>query len=169
VFPCQVMSFPYLLFASDIGKIWKPLWISKVDDLSLATGLLRIIYESKQSRVKKWSLIHWSIASALYYLLSLLIVTRIVYQRRIIGREFGKSEVRHFTSCLTIFHESGAVVLAFSTAYLVVLARFHSLINLLQSTTLQIQASSSSWIISSVMVMDSLRSCFRWSSYSVSP
>ena len=31
VFPCQVISLPYLLFASDIGKLRKPLRVSKSD------------------------------------------------------------------------------------------------------------------------------------------
>lgn len=139
VFPCQVISLPYLLFASDI-----------------ATGLLRIIYESMSTshpaRSRKWSLIHWSIASALYYLLSLLIVARVVYHRRIIGRDFGESEVRHFTSYLTIFYESGVIVLAFSTAYLVVLARFPDLMYILQSTMVQIQVMLSMIIVQRVAV-----------------
>jgi hypothetical protein len=115
--------------------------------LNLATGLLRIINDStprllsKATQSKNWALIHWSLATALYYLLSLLIVARVVYHRHLIGREIGDLEVGHFASRLTIFYESGAIVLVFSTAYLVVLAKFPDLMYIFQSTTVQIQAS----------------------------
>ncbi|KAF5359686.1 hypothetical protein D9756_003081 [Leucocoprinus leucothites] len=127
VIPCRVMGVPYLLFASNI-----------------ATGLLRIINESspqilpRSAQTKDWALINWGIATALYYLLSILIVARVIYHRHIIGREVGESEIGHFASILTIFYESGAIVLAFSTAYLVVLARFSYLMHIFQSTTVML-------------------------------
>ncbi|KXN88636.1 hypothetical protein AN958_06901 [Leucoagaricus sp. SymC.cos] len=140
VFPSEAMTLPYLLFASNI-----------------ATGLIRIINDStpqmlsQSTKDRNWALIHWSLATALYYLLSFLIFARVVYRRYIIGRDIGGSEIGHFASFLTIFYESGAIVLAFSTVYLIILARFPDLKDIFQPTTVQAQASCSSNISHSIV------------------
>ncbi|KXN88616.1 hypothetical protein AN958_06880 [Leucoagaricus sp. SymC.cos] len=128
VFPSEIMALPYLIYAT-----------------SIAAGLVRILCYttprliSESTKAKNWDLINWSIATGLYYLMTILNATRILYHRHTIRKEVDPKDVDKLASYLTIFYDSGAVVLPFSTAYLIALARFPHLRYIFQSTVTQNQ------------------------------
>ncbi|KAF9451900.1 hypothetical protein P691DRAFT_723139 [Macrolepiota fuliginosa MF-IS2] len=141
IFPSEVMALPYFVFASCV-----------------VTGLLSVIQESSPRslssavRNRNWELISWSISTALYYLLSLLVVIRLVYHRRVLKKQVGDDKVAQFASYLTIFNESGALVLVFATIRLIVLARSPDLLYLFQTPTAQIQVTLSLILVQRVTV-----------------
>ncbi len=87
---------------------------------------------------RDWNLISWSVSAALYYLLSLLIVIRVMYHRHWVHKQVG-DRVKQFTSCLTIFNESCTFILVFVTAHLIVLTNFPDLEYLFLAPVAQIQ------------------------------
>jgi hypothetical protein len=117
-----------------------------------ATSLVDLLKEiaplslSANTRSKDWRLISWCISTALYYLLSLLTSVRNIYRRHTMKRDIGHDGASVFLGFLTIFHESGIILLLFATAYLVALARFPNLIYLFQACVTQIQVSGGAWI-----------------------
>lgn len=140
------MALPYLVFASCIGELRLEFRKIIISESMTATSLLSLVQSSMPTSMsvaaghRNWTLISWSISTALYYLLSILIVVRIVYHRHIIRKQIG-DQVEQFASYLTIFNESGAILLIFATAYLISLVRYPNLVFLFQSLVAQIQAS----------------------------
>lgn len=89
---------------------------------------------------RDWNVISWGVATALYYLLSLLIAIRVVYHRRWIQKQIG-DRANLFTGYLTIFNESSPFVLIFTTVHLVILTKFRYLEYLSLASVVQIQVS----------------------------
>lgn len=147
-FPWKIMALPYLVFATSIGKpnffAFNRNWMS--ESSTTATCLLDLLQEGTPSSLSasagtiNWRLISWSICTALYYLLALLIWVRMIYNRRIMKTEVGDA-VYKLAGNLTIFNESGVVLVVFATAYLIALARFPHLVYLFQALVTQIQVS----------------------------
>ncbi|XP_006459079.1 hypothetical protein AGABI2DRAFT_116035 [Agaricus bisporus var. bisporus H97] len=137
-FPWKIMALPYLVFAT-----------------SIATCLLDLLQEGTPSSLSasagtiNWRLISWSICTALYYLLALLIWVRMIYNRRIMKTEVGDA-VYKLAGNLTIFNESGVVLVVFATAYLIALARFPHLVYLFQALVTQIQVMTALFIVQRV-------------------
>ena len=116
-------------------------------NLLLATNLLRLVQisvpESLPAGVvqRDWNVISWSVTTALYYLLSLLIVIRVVYHRRWIQKQVG-DKAKLFTNYLTTFNESSAFILIFTTVHLIILTKFRYLEFVSLASVVQIQVSN---------------------------
>jgi hypothetical protein len=62
-----------------------------------------------------------------------------LYHRFVIRKEVGARDGKKFTGYLTMFYDSGAIVLPFATAFLIALSRFPDLLYFFQSTVTQNQ------------------------------
>jgi len=152
----------YMIFATCIGLFIFSCFLQAERLFGvLATDILQVVKTLSpaslplSTRQLDWKFISWTISTILYYILAILNVTRIYYHRRIqIQAHIGicVSGNNHtyntrFTNYLTIFVESGILLLAILTAHLVILANASHLIYIFDALLSQIQVGYS-WFIS---------------------